>query len=476
MKHLTRTFALLLSVVMIFAMATTAFAAESGSITVDNPQAGQTYTAYKIFDVTYNEDKSAYSYTISGTSEWFDVIATKTENGANSKIDGLKFTKAVASDTYVVTTEAGFSAAEFANALKAAVAEKQGTELSTVGDKAVASNLSLGYYFVASSSGALCNLTTTNPNATIHDKNDVPFDKVDDKVSADVGETVNYTITGKVPDTTGFTTYTYEIADKMSDGLTFNKDIVVKIGNDTLSAGNEYTVEYDVDGNANSFKVNIDVMKQTANVGKSITLTYSAVVNENAVAKIEKNSATLTYSNDPTKNTTTTTQPDEETVYTSKIVLDKYKAGSEETKLAGATFVLYKEVDKDGSGISKLYYKYNDANQKVEWVANAEEATTKTTDENGFASFDGLANGTYYLEETVAPAGYNLLDAPVKIDVNGGTTEAQLTTTAKVENNTGIELPSTGGVGTTIFYVLGGTLLLVAIVLLVTKRRMRRYR
>ena len=174
----------------------------------------------------------------------------------------------------------------------------------------------------------------------------MPFDKVDDKVSADVGETVNYTITGKVPDTTGFTTYTYEIADKMSDGLTFNKYIVVKIGNDTLSAGNEYTVEYDVDGNANSFKVNIDVMKQTANVGKSITLTYSAVVNENAVAKIEKNSATLTYSNDPTKHTTTTTQPDEETVYTSKIVLDKYKAGSEETKLAGATFVLYKEVDK----------------------------------------------------------------------------------------------------------------------------------
>ena len=121
---------------------------------------------------------------------------------------------------------------------------------------------------------------------------------------------------------------------------------------------------------------------------------------------------------------------------------------------------------------TKVYYQWNETDKKVVWVDNQSDATSKTTDDNGAASFDGLANGTYYLEETAAPAGYNLLEKPEKVEVKGGDTEAKLSVTAKVANNTGALLPSTGGMGTTLFYVLGSMMVLAAVVLLVTKKRM----
>ena len=217
MKHARKLASLLLALVMVFALATTAFASETvtppttGTITVANPVANQEYKAYKIFDVVYDAAKEHYSYTIDSTSEWFNTVSAYA-TGAH----GLTLTQVNGGDTYVVTTGNSFSAPDFAVALKAAVDGMTGLQLSGDANSVSVSNLDLGYYFVASSTGALCNLTTTNPTVTIHDKNDMPFEKTDNKVSADVGETVNYTITGKVPDTMGFETYTYEIADTMS--------------------------------------------------------------------------------------------------------------------------------------------------------------------------------------------------------------------------------------------------------------------
>ena len=478
MKHAKKIVGILLAMIMVLAMSTTVFAdAETGTITVDNPIAGQTYTAYKIFDVTYNTDKSAYSYTIESTSSWFATVQTYAATEAN----GLTLTQVNGSTKYIITTTDAFSAPDFAVALKAAVSGKTGTALtlSEDGKTATATGLALGYYFVTSSTGALCNLTTTNPTVTIHDKNDILFEKVDDKVSVDVGQTVNYTITGKVPDYTGFTTYTYLITDTMSEGLTFQKDVKVTVGGTDVTTA--CTITYDVKendtdetGNANKFTVSIPVKSYT--IGAEIKVSYSAVVNENAVAKIEKNHAVLTYSNDPTTNTTNDSEPQEETVYSSKIVIDKFETGKKDTtKLAGATFILYKEVttgEGEAAVTSKWYYKWNDTDKKVEWVTDKAQATSKTTDTNGAASFDGLANGTYYLEETAAPAGYNLLDKPVKVEIKGGDTETELSVTAEVENNTGSLLPSTGGIGTTIFYVLGSILLIGAAVLLIAKKRM----
>lgn len=481
MKHVRKLTSLLLALVMVFALAVTVAADETtgttgtGSITVDNPIEGQNYTAYKIFNVVY-DNADHYSYTIEGGSEWFHTVETY----ANTEGSGLTLTPVEGTTTYVVTTTNAFSAPKFAETLNGAVNGKTGKPLAVAGGKATATGLNLGYYFVTSTNGALCNLTTTNPNANIHDKNDMPFGKSDDnKVSAEVGETVNYTITGKVPDHTGFTEYTYLVTDTMSEGLTFNKNVNVTVGGTDVTTS--CTCTYDVDNNANKFTVSIPVKGYT--IGDKILVTYTALVNENAVAKISKNSATLTYSNNPSDSTETDTTPTvEETVYSSKIAIEKVEkladgATTTPKKLEGAKFVLYKE-ETTGDTKTTKYYKWNATDKKVEWIAEKDQADVKKTDVNGEASFDGLADGTYYLVETKAPAGYNQLDKPVKVEVHVGenagavTSDTQLTVTATVKNQAGTLLPSTGGMGTTIFYVLGFVLVVGAGVLLVTKKRM----
>lgn len=492
MKHARKLTSLLLALVMVFALAVTVAAdgadtAETakGSITVDNPVAERTYTAYKIFDVVYDGAKKHYSYTIDGgdsKSLWYDTVSDYATDA-----NGLKLTQVGGTNTYVVTFDKDkFSAPAFADALKKALADgsvtDNGTPLVTEGTSVSVKNLHLGYYFVTSTNGALCNLTTTNPDVTIHDKNDMPFNKVDDKVSAEVGQTVNYVVTGKVPDYTGFKKYTYLITDTMSEGLTFQKDVKVTVG--TMDVTKACTIDYNVESNANKFTVSIPVKDQNYNFGAEIKVTYSALVNENAVAQISKNSATLTYSNNPSTDEETTTNSVEETVYSSKIAIvkvEKVADGTTPRKLSGAQFVLYKKAPTDADPNAIQYYKKWDATattKAVTWVNTIDEATTVETDKNGEASFEGLADGTYYLVETKAPAGYNQLTEAQKVEVHDGehagaaTTATQLTVTATVENQAGTLLPSTGGMGTTIFYVLGAVLVVGAGVLLVTKKRM----
>jgi len=450
-----------------------------GKITIDNPEKGKKYTAYKIFDVVYNyedgnKENGKYVYTVAKDSPWFSIVQAYAGNASN----GLTLKQMEDNNKYnVIVDENTFSAPSFAAALRTAVKSNSindsGKQEITASDTAVIfSNLSLGYYFVYTNSGALCNLTTTNNEVTIHDKNDIPFDKVDDKDSVEIGETVTYTITGKVPDTTGFTSYTYKITDTMSKGLTFNKNVTVKIGQTDITDKCTLTNTPN-DNNATGFELTIPVMDYQAQIGETITVTYTATVNEKAVATIEKNYATLEYSNDPTDSTKTEKRIDEEKVYSAKIVIDKYAADNKSQKLSGAKFKLYKEE----SG-AKTYYKYTATGvAKVEWVDDKADATPQTTNDNGAANFIGLKNGTYYLEEIEAPDGYNLLKEPVEITISGSDTVVDnLTVTAEVANNTGTLLPSTGGMGTTIFYVLGAVLVVGAGVLLVTKKRMSNQR
>ena len=476
MKHARKLTSLLLALVMVFALAVTVAAdggtgtTGTGSITVDNPIEGQNYTAYKIFDVVYDGAKKNYSYTIKDTSEWYQTVSGYTT--------GLTLTKVgdTTSNTYVVTTTDAFSPAAFADALKKALDADStafnGTSLTRNGTQATATVNELGYYFVTSTNGALCNLTTTNPHITIHDKNDMPFEKTAPETSVEVGQTVNYTIKGKVPDYTGFKTYTYLITDTMSEGLTFKKDVKVTVNGTDVTTACPPT--YDVEKNANKFTVSIPVKSYP--IGTEILVTYSAVVNENAVAVVSTNEAKLTYSNDPTTDETKESQPQKKEVYSAKIVIDKFETDNENKKLPDAKFVLYKKAPTETDPNAIQYYKKwanTDTTKAVSWVNNIAEATEVTTDNKGAASFEGLADGTYYLVETKAPAGYNQLTGPKEVTVAGSTTDTtKLSIKAEVANSAGTLLPSTGGMGTTVFYVLGAVLVVGAGVLLVTKKRM----
>lgn len=464
MKRFKKLVATVTAIALALSMgAVAAFGAGEGSITVQNPVAGQNYIAYKIFDVTYSGD--SYAYSIDADSEWL-----KTVEG----YEGISLSKST-DGNFVVSMNDKFGAAEFAAVLKGAVSGKTGVELAIADGKATATGLDLGYYFVTSTTGALCNLTTTNPAANINDKNDIPFDKVDSDDSVEVGQTVNYVITGKVPDTTGFTQYTYRITDSMSVGLTFNQDVKVEIGGAEIADATVVHAD-------NGFTLDIPVVNYRDKIGAEIKVTYSALVNENAVAKVEQNKAQLEYTNGPDGSTAKTPE-DVEKVYTAKLVIDKFASNKEDAndqtaKLAGAKFVLINNdtTDGDGDGIANdantdRFYKYVDG--KVTWVATQAEADVVTTDNNGSAEFKGLENGSYLLREVEAPAGYNMLTKDVEVTVSG--TDADVTTLsieADVANSTGAELPSTGGMGTTILYAVGAALVLGAGIALVVKRRM----
>jgi len=517
--------------------------ANKGSITISNPGKGVTYYAYKIFDVTYSTSGStkSYSYTIPGDSEWFSTVKGFADTSGNA----LTLIKSAGGNIYVVSAAEGFSAAKFSSALKAALSGKTGTEIGKLADDAgegatlKKESLALGYYLVVGKTGsggdtateALCNLTTTDPAVTIKDKNDTPFTKEISKLDetavigtdpvtgkdVQVGQKVTYQIKGKVPDLSGAGTYIYRAKDTMTAGLTFNKDVTVQInsttvtlstvtGSDTLT-GNQIRYTDPAAGSGGTgaagggFELSLDLLEKNGNTnkyeeGNDIVITYSATVNKDAVNVISENKAELRYGTDPDDLAEST--PQVVRTLSSKIVIDKCKKDNADTKLAGAKFVL-----KNGEG---KYYKgtfSGDAENvepenltKVEWIAAGADGavpvdgdgnitvTVVTTDTNGAAAFAGLANGTYYLVEVEAPAGYHLLGEAVEVKINaeldltatppslktgdGFTTQ---TVTATVENSDSSFLPSTGGIGTTVFYVLGTLLILAAAVWLLVRKR-----
>lgn len=466
MKTMRKLFTVLLALAMTLALAVPAFAADTtGSITITNPQGDHTYTAYKIFDVTYSGDN--YSYTISKNDAAFSTV----EAYANVSANGLTLTAVANTNKYNVSTGDSFSAASFAQYLKANVGSLgTGTDFTKDGDTVKASGLALGYYFVSGTSGTVCELTTAK-NIQIRDKNEVPEikkDVNDEDRTVEIGQKLTYTITGKVPSTKGYTEFTYQVTDTMSEGLTFNKDVKVTIDGADAAANATITK------NENGFVARINMMKYQDKIDAPVVITYTATVNEKAIqSNKETNTATLKYSNDPANKDSFKESSVEVEVFSFNIVINKYAAGNESTKLEGAKFVL-----KNAEG---KYYKY-DATKAVTWVADKADATEVTTDDKGVARFDGLQAGTYRLEETAAPAGYNQLteDITIVLDKNGSATidgaasapGTDHSLTVGVANSTGTMLPETGGIGTVIFVALGALAVICAGVFLVTNKRM----
>lgn len=467
MKTMRKLFTVLLALAMTLALAVSAFAADTGSITITNPQGDHTYTAYKIFDVTYSGDN--YSYTISDTDAAFSTVKAYADVAAN----GLNLTAVANTNKYNVSIGAGFSAASFAQYLKTKVDSLgTGTAFTKVGDTMKASGLALGYYFVSGTSGAVCELATAK-DIQIRDKNEVPqIEKVvnDDDGTVEIGQVLTYTITGKVPSTKGYTEFTYQVTDTMTNGLTFNNDVKVTIG------GTDVTGAATITNNDNGFVASVNMMNYQDQIDAPVVITYTATVNENAIqSDKETNTATLKYSNNPADKTTFEESSVEVDVFSFNIVINKYAANNAETKLEGAKFVLKK-------GANGPYYKYDAATKIVSWVDAKADATEVSTDANGAARFDGLQAGTYSLEETAAPAGYNQLtkDITIVLDKTGSATingaasapGAAHSLTAGVANSTGTMLPETGGTGTVIFVALGALAVICAGVFLVTNKRM----
>lgn len=516
-------FALALAAIMVLAMGMTALASGADAtdqetpkdmtITIKNPQMVKgdddvetvaTYTAYKIFTAT--TDGSNVAYKLDSTSAVYDTLS-KLDNEDQSAA-GIVLTETTASGEYNVEVN---SAPKFAAYLKrqnwVGVTGILGIENSNSDGKVTSVTITVpadknGYYFVNTNSGSLANINTVTGDIEIYDKNEAPdIEKTTTLVSnsVEIGQKIPYTITGTVPSTVGYNKYDYVVTDTMSEGLTFNNDIVVKVGNQVVygegAVGEGAAVQVKTSEiGAATFEITFDMTKFAT--GSNVEISYSATVNEDAIdVDSVTNTAKLKYSNDPDNDESTEESTEKKvTKYTASIIIDKVDADSKSgedgnvtysKKLSGAEFVLTKTVSENGQSVTK-YYKYTPAQEaegatpaveaKVEWVNDLNEATKATTDDNGAAKFDGLQDGQYTLVETKAPAGFNLLTEGVNVTVTGTTDETgepvKVNLTQVVENQAGTQLPSTGGIGTTIFYVVGGILVVGAGILLITKKRM----
>ncbi len=575
MKRTKTLLCILLAVVMTLALSTASFAAaQTYTITVNNSNdsismVGNTYSAYKLFNVTYSDSKDAYAYTVTDDFANFEYSydTTVNEQKVTKKVKGeslINYLESLTNDSDALDTfaEAALKYATDKNIAAAGFVTAPNANTATI------SVPTAGYYLVAGSATstadknqsvvAACALTTTDPTAEVTVKADVPsidknIVKDNDKVKANtasIGDEVEYKIDTAVPNMKGYEKYYFVIDDTMSKGLTYNGDLTVKLGNSTLTVGNDYTVTSNVnDDGTTSLKVVFkNFIQYKAQTGTAITVTYSATINQDAnlsATEGNTNDVTLTYSNNPNSSGTgdsdtpgkgdaTGKTPTSETkTYVTGIQISKVD-GQDTTKLlAGAKFQItgtsqkivltnkemYKAIKGEPAKGTKVYYmlkdgtytdvaadtdkssedynadKYDSTTKMYEKVSVVTKDTVATeintvgyTNAQGVLTFEGLSTGTYTITELVAPNGYNLLKDPVTIEITDNATLTNANWTVKngdtvlvanddnhfvvqVKNNKGTELPSTGGIGTTLFYVIGGLLVVAAGIILVTKKR-----
>lgn len=467
-KTFKKLFAALLAAALVLAMAVPAFAvtnATKGSITISNTVKDETYTIYRMFKLdSYNAESNTYSYTVE--SDWEGFF--KTGAGGNYiTLDGQNHPTWTAADENDSTTVAAFAKAALAWAADKKIS---GTKETATGDTVTFSNLDLGYYLVDSSLGALCGLNTTNPDATIKEKNGQPtiekkvkshYDGWAEKNTAKIGDTVEFKIVVHVE----AGAQSYKVADTMSDGLTFNSSsLKVTYKDAPATANSDYTLEPGKNGT--TFTLTFKDSYVADKVGEAIVVTYNATLNDKAVVTGNKNKATLGYGTNKTVESETTT-------YTYEFDLVKVD-GATKKLLNGAEFKLY-DAENGGSVIKVVPVAGGYR------VANGDETgAVDTIKVNGKVHISGLDKTTYWLEETKAPDGYNMLTERKPVSLTNGSNNTTLTSSTwseadhgvAVENNAGTVLPSTGGMGTTLFYVIGGGLMVAAVVLLVTKKRM----
>ncbi len=476
-KTFKKLMAALLAVALLCAMAVPAFAADApGSITINNAVSGKTYNVYRILDIaTHNDGYTGIVYKTN--DKWSEFI--------NSTDVKSHYFTAVGSDG-VVTVKDRLTADD-AKALAVSAKAWLGAHTDITADATAITatsstvnftNLELGYYLVVSSGWdddieVVCSLDTTKPNIEINEKNGKPT--IEKKIvenstlaesnTAGIGDYVQFKITVNVIDGQPSN---YVIHDKMSDGLTFvnttEHPVEVKVGTSILDT-TQYSFNGTItDGCAFELKINDGILKSN-NV---VTVTYYGQINSHAViytdnTTVNTNDAKLTYGTSGKSSWEQTTTK----VFGFKVF--KHAGTDKENLLPGAEFRLYKTVGEE------TYYAKFDANGLLTgWATEATASgVTMTSNNTGALVLNGLDAGTYYLEETKAPDGYNKLITPVTVTISKeGVVSPAENGIVYVSNNAGATLPSTGGMGTTLFYVIGGGLMVAAVVLLVTKKRM----
>lgn len=501
MKTMKKIAAIMLSVMMVLGMCSVVgaegatsgtSASNQGKITINNAKKGQTYTIYRILELESFSEKTETP----GTGNYAYKVATGWENFlTDTNYEGVNYLQKGTDGYVTIKTSASTDFSALAKSALQYVKDNSTTTFETKTVPATATgtvefkDLKLGYYLVDSSTGALCSLNTTATDVTIQEKNGVP--SVEKKIventttkgsnTASIGDTIKFqtTITAQPG------AQNYVLHDKMSKGLTFESISKVQLKKAGATATSDLSnSDYDVKtGNLEtpeSCTFHVEFKQSfcdTLGENDQIIVTYSATLNEKAVIAGEgnKNETWLKYgdASETTHDTTTTkTYAIPVFKYTNKngtdkglpgaiFTLSKSENGENPIKLVATetanTYRVAKEIEK--TGITKI--------------------TEVTTPDDGKFTIQGLDAGRYYLTETQQPAGYNKLKAPlvIVIDDESGAikvdSESTAVTEVKVLNKTGSLLPSTGGMGTTLFYIFGAILVIGSGVVLITKKRMK---
>lgn len=523
MKKMKKLLSMLLAVVMVLAMAAPSFAGTIKIIGKDSQSlAGKTFDVYQLFSATITEDVGSdtqIAYTVNPVFKdaLVEILEITTTNKTDEQVNA-DIVRAIEAKK-----ENDSEVREFAEAVRVKLTDKVVTKSVTVEtptDGNIVSEYTIegldpGYYIIveqnaASGATSLCMLESAGASQEITIKSDVPT--IDKHIgndasstilgtSANVGDDIPFVLTSKVPSMEGYDNYKYIIHDTLSKGLRYKEDTAKVLVNNKEA---NITVTHEVqDDGTEKLTITVNNFISYANyTDADIIITYSATLTEDAIVRNkEENEVYLEYSSNPyDENETNETPKKKVYVYNFDIVIDKYVEDEENTKLANAKFVLY----KDGANGTKEYYFWDSENNDVAWVsvtdADLNDAlknkiiTEVTTDSSGAAHFEGLAEGTYKLLETVAPDGYNKLETPVTITIateynEDGTLkdnefktqntndiitvegDGNYSLKAGIANNAGALLPSTGGIGTTIFYAAGIILMAGAVFFVVRRKR-----
>ncbi|MCD8217182.1 MAG: SpaH/EbpB family LPXTG-anchored major pilin [Clostridiales bacterium] len=511
MRKMKKLVSIMLALVMAVAMSVTAFAATgSSTITITNvPSTSHTFSAYQIFDGTLDADGKLTNIT------WGDGVTSAEDALAAAKtVTGFADCTTAAGVAAVLEAANADTVEAFAAAMESVKNTVSATASTGVDDGNGAytytiSGVDAGYYLVLDSTTATTGdavsayILSVTDSETIEVKNEtVTVDKeivdgtTESGTSASADDTITFQLTGTLPDAdtlSTYDTYKYVFHDTLSDNLTYvmgSYEVKVVCGTDeyVLKSGSAYAA------GAGTYATGTDSLMITfSNILKSlecedgsyisildlmttgdvsIVVTYDATLNAGAEAgTAETNTVYIEYSNNPNTDGTGKTTEDKVYVYTFNLNVDK--VDENEDPLAGAGFTLYK-MNESG--------EYVQVGSEIVVTGNATDGYT--------AAFEDLGAGSYKLEETTTPTGYNTID-PITFtitatygadgtieslscdnsDVTVTVTNSTLSTT--VVNNTGVELPSTGGIGTTIFYIIGGVMVAGAVVLLITRKRMK---